>query len=120
MYYYYVLYAQFGTILDVLKGLGDEDTGFLYTQIFVASLPLGFLTIPIITHCLQQFGLVHTFHVIVLLGSGYSGFLMVKIRKTRLVHCSSFYVYTCRYNKAYDMPTIYYIYTHAWWWWHEA
>lgn len=68
---------QFGTILDVLKGLGDADTGFLYTQIFVASLPLGFLTIPVITHCIKRFGLLHTFHVILLLGCGYSGCLLV-------------------------------------------
>jgi hypothetical protein len=69
--------VMFGTILDILKGLGDEDTGFLYTQIFVASLPLGFLSIPVITYCLKNFGLVHTFHVIILLGCGYGGFIMV-------------------------------------------
>lgn len=71
--------VMFGTILDVLKNLGDEDTGFLYTQIFVASLPLGFLSIPVITYFLKNYGLVHTFHFIIFLGCGYGGFLMVRV-----------------------------------------
>lgn len=74
---FFRVHVMFGTILDILKGLGDEDTGFLYTQIFVASLPLGFLSIPLITHSLKRLGLVHTFHVIVMLGCGYGFFLMV-------------------------------------------
>ena len=79
--------VMFGTILDILKGLGDEDTGFLYTQIFVATLPLGFLAIPAITYCLKRFGLVYTYHIITLLSCGYGGCLMVSLILLDLMSC---------------------------------
>jgi hypothetical protein len=81
--------VMFGTILDVLKNLGDEDTGFLYTQMFVASLPLGFLSIPAITYFLKNYGLVHTFHFIILLGCGYGGCLMVSGHPHRVTPISA-------------------------------
>lgn len=77
--------AYFGVVKETLTRLGDADTGYLYTQLFVACLPLGFLIIPIINYSLVTYGFVVTFRVISVLGVLYGGFVLVPSLESQVV-----------------------------------
>lgn len=77
--------TMFGIILDILKYLGDEDTGYLYTQIFVAVMPLGFLCVPVIDYNLKRFGLVNTFYTIIFWGCAYGACVMIPVLEVQVL-----------------------------------
>ena len=77
--------SYFGIVKEVLVRLGDDETGHLYTQLFVASLPLGFLFIPLINYFLVTYGFLITFRVIYVLGMLYGGFVLVPDLESQVV-----------------------------------
>jgi MFS transporter, LAT3 family, solute carrier family 43, member 3 len=82
--------AYFGVVKESLTRLGDEDTGYLYTQLFVACLPLGFLFIPVINYSLVTHGFMTTFRIISVLGVLYGGFVLVPSLESQVVTFLSF------------------------------
>lgn len=56
--------SYFGTILQILESLGDENHHYLFTQIFTALLPLGFLCLPLIEYSFKNYGFLGSFHIL--------------------------------------------------------
>jgi MFS transporter, LAT3 family, solute carrier family 43, member 3 len=69
--------AYFGSAFELLKYLGDESYHYLFTQIFVALLPLGFLTLPVIEYLFKHHGLLGSFQVLNGLSIAYNIILLV-------------------------------------------
>ena len=67
----------FGSVLQLLEYLGDESYHYLYTQIFVAMLPLGFLCLPIIDWIFQKYGFIGGFHTVNFLSIGYNILVLI-------------------------------------------
>lgn len=67
----------FGTILQLLEYLGDDSYHHLYTQIFIALLPLGFVCLPAIEYLFKEFGFVGSFHALNVLSFAYSITLLI-------------------------------------------
>jgi hypothetical protein len=88
VFYFITIYAAvqvlrcnsyFGSVFELLKYLGDESYHYLFTQIFVALLPLGFLTLPLIEYLFKSYGLIGSFHVLNGLSIAYNIILLVPI-----------------------------------------
>jgi MFS transporter, LAT3 family, solute carrier family 43, member 3 len=69
----------FGSVLDLLEDLGDDKYNYLYTQIFIAMLPLGFLCLPLIDWIFKIYGFIGAFHVLNLLSIGYNVIVLIPI-----------------------------------------
>lgn len=67
----------FGTILQHLEYLGDDAHHYLYTQLFIAFLPLGFFCLPAIDYIFKKYGFVGSFHVLNFLSIAYSIVLLI-------------------------------------------
>lgn len=63
--------TYFGYVKNILEGLGDAHTGYLYSQVFIAGLPCSFVFIPLIEWANARLSVLHAFHLITLVGYVY-------------------------------------------------
>lgn len=64
--------AYLGTMKEFLQFLNDEDTGFMYTQIFAATMPTCTLFVPLFSWFINRRGFVDTYWLIMALGIGWN------------------------------------------------
>lgn len=79
-----------GTNKEILQGLGDEATGWAYTQIFMIILPCAVLLVPLISRCLRKYGFVGAFLTVILLGITWNVLTLIPVLEVQPLTFVSF------------------------------
>lgn len=75
----------FGTIFDLLSELGDNERGYMYTQILFLLLPLSFVFIPVIEFIMVRYGLMGCFRIVLLFGFVYGVVELIPILEIQVI-----------------------------------
>lgn len=89
-----------GTVKLVLESLHDDEQGYLYTQIFAATLPVGFVFIPVINHVIMKYGFVGTFQLINALGFLFGFLTLIPVLPLQVVTFLAFCVFRAFFYSA--------------------
>lgn len=80
-------------VLSVLKDLGDEHHGFVYTQVYAAGLSSGFLFVGLIHRTYSSLGMHATFHVVNALGYVWGIVTLIPVLELQILGFFAFYMY---------------------------
>mmetsp|Transcript_108988 Transcript_108988/g.347968 ORF Transcript_108988/g.347968 Transcript_108988/m.347968 type:complete len:535 (-) Transcript_108988:116-1720(-) len=78
---------------ELLQDLGDASTGYVYTQIFAASLAASAVVFPVINMCLERRGFADTFMLIVGLGMVWNAVALVPNLPFQLMGFAAFTIF---------------------------
>lgn len=84
---------MFGTIVDVLVSMGDDERGYLYSQLFFIIQPLSFMGVPLIQFLLSHYGFMISFRVLLSLGALYAAIMLIPVLPIQIIAFAAFSCY---------------------------
>lgn len=82
--------AYLGVNKEQLEGLGDAQTGYTYTQLFSACLPLAVVFVPVVSSCMQRRGFGDSFLVTAVLGLTWNTIGLIPVLPIQVLNFVSF------------------------------